>query len=258
MGGLDNGLAGGGCWPFLCWSLLGSFLHFLQVGSWVTAGLDIWVPGVPPCDHPSWDDSASQVLSMWPCFKIRVLGLPRWLSGKKSACQCRGLGFEPCIGKIPWRRKWQPTPVFLPGKSHGQRSLTGCRPRGHKESDTTYWLNNNLDIILESSAAAAAAAESLHSCPTLCDPIGVSPPGSPALGRSRQEHWSGLPFPSPMCESETWKWSRSVVSDSWWPHGPQPTRLLHPWDFLGKSTGVGSQCFLPLESSGHGKRFRPS
>ena len=51
-------------------------------------------------------------------------------------------------------------------------------------------------------AAAAAAAKSLQSCPTLCDPIDGSPPGSPALGFSRQEHWSGLPFPSPMHESE--------------------------------------------------------
>ena len=66
----------------------------------------------------------------------------------------------------------------------------------------------------------------------------------PSLGFSRQEHWSGLPFPSPMHESEKWKWSRSVVSDSSQPHGLQPTRLLHPWDFPGKSTGVG----LPVPS----------
>ena len=65
-----------------------------------------------------------------------------------------------------------------------------------------------------------------------------------SLGFSRQEHWSGLPFPSPMRESEKWKWSRSVVSDSSWPHGLQPTRLLHPWDFPGKSTGVGCHCLL--------------
>ena len=64
----------------------------------------------------------------------------------------------------------------------------------------------------------------------------------PSLGFSRQEHWSGLPFPSPMHESEKWKWSRSVVSDSSWPHGLKPTRLLHPWDFPGKSTGVGYHC----------------
>ena len=50
--------------------------------------------------------------------------------------------------------------------------------------------------------AAAAAAKSLQSCPTLCDPRDGSPPGSLSLGFSRQEHWSGLPFPSPMHESE--------------------------------------------------------
>ena len=51
-------------------------------------------------------------------------------------------------------------------------------------------------------AAAAAAARLLQSCPTLCDPIDCSPPGSLSLGFSRQEHWSGLPFPSPVHESE--------------------------------------------------------
>ena len=61
----------------------------------------------------------------------------------------------------------------------------------------------------------------------------------PSLGFSRQERWSGLPFPSPMHESEKWKWCRSVVSDSSQPHVLQPTRLLHPWEFPGKSTGVG-------------------
>ena len=45
--------------------------------------------------------------------------------------------FDPWVRKIPWRRKWQPTPVFLPGKSHGQRSLAGCHPWSQKESDTT-------------------------------------------------------------------------------------------------------------------------
>ena len=80
----------------------------------------------------------------------------------------------------------------------------------------------------------SAAAKSLQSCPTLFDPIDGSPPGSPFPGISRQEHWSGLPFPSPMHESEKWKWSRSVVSDPQRPHGLQPTRLLHPWDFPGK------------------------
>ena len=74
------------------------------------------------------------------------------------------------------------------------------------------------------------------SCVRLC--------ATPSLGFSRQEHWSGLPFPSPMDNSEKWKWSCSVMSDSSQPHGLQPTRFLRPWDFPGKSTGVGCHCFL--------------
>ena len=94
---------------------------------------------------------------------------------------------------------------------------------------------------------AAAAAKSLQSCPTLCEPIDGNLPGSPSLGFSRQEHWSGLPFPSPMHESEKWKWSRPVVSDSSRSHGLQPTRLLCPWDFPGKSTGVGCHSLFNRE-----------
>ena len=63
------------------------------------------------------------------------MGFPGGASGKEPTCQCRRpkrRGFDPWVGKIPWRRAWQPTPVFLPGESHGQRSLVG-----YKESDTT-------------------------------------------------------------------------------------------------------------------------
>ena len=66
----------------------------------------------------------------------------------------------------------------------------------------------------------------------------------PSLGFSRQEQWSGLPFPSPMHGSEKWKWSCSVVPNPQRPHGLQPSRLLCPWDFPGKSTGVGCHCLL--------------
>ena len=59
-------------------------------------------------------------------------GLPWWLSGKESACQCRRFGFDSWVRKIPWRRKWQPTPVFLPGKFHGQKSLASYSPWGCK------------------------------------------------------------------------------------------------------------------------------
>ena len=54
-----------------------------------------------------------------------------------NAGRCKRCVFDPWVGKIPWRRAWQPIPVFLPGESHGQRSLVGCRLWGRTESDTT-------------------------------------------------------------------------------------------------------------------------
>ena len=71
-------------------------------------------------------------------------GFPGGAGGKEPTCQCRRcmrLKFYPSVRKIPWRRKWQPTPVFLPGEFHRQRSLVDSSPWGHKESDTivTLW-----------------------------------------------------------------------------------------------------------------------
>ena len=67
--------------------------------------------------------------------------LPWWLRGQSICLQCRRPGFDPWVRKIPWRRKWQPTPVPLPGKSHGQRSLVDYSPWDHKQLDTTEWLH---------------------------------------------------------------------------------------------------------------------
>ena len=64
-------------------------------------------------------------------------GLPLWLRGKELVCQCRRHRFNPWVGKIPWRRERLPTPVFLPGESHGQRNMVGNSPWGCKESDKT-------------------------------------------------------------------------------------------------------------------------
>ena len=74
---------------------------------------------------------------LWILLVVPANSLPQhlwgplwWLGGKESTCQCRRVRFDPWIGKIPWRRKWQPTPVFLPGKSHGQGSLGSYSPWG--------------------------------------------------------------------------------------------------------------------------------
>ena len=101
-------------------------------------------------------------------------------------------------------------------------------------------------------ASAAAVAKSLQSCPTLC-PIDGSPPGFPVpwIFQARTLEWVAIS--SPMHESEKWRWSCSVVSNSSWSHGLQPTRFLHSWDFLGKSTGVGCHCLLCHGASGEGK-----
>ena len=86
---------------------------------------------------------------------------------------------------------------------------------------------------------------SRFSCVRLCATPQTAAHHAPlSLGFSRQEHWSGWPFPSSMHENEKWKWSRSVMSDTSRPHGLQPTRLLHSWDFPGKCTGVGCHCRL--------------
>ena len=64
-------------------------------------------------------------------------GLPSGTSGKELTCQCRRREFDLWVRKMPWRRAWQSTPVFLSGECHGQRSLAGYSSQGCKESDTT-------------------------------------------------------------------------------------------------------------------------
>ena len=77
-------------------------------------------------------------------FSISMLemSLPWWLRQKSICLQCGRPRFDPWVGKILWRRKWQPTPVLLPGKSYGQRSLVCYSLWGRKESDTTEQLHS--------------------------------------------------------------------------------------------------------------------
>ena len=111
-----------------------------------------------------------------------LFGLSWQLSGKEPNCQCRTRGFDPWVGKIPWRRERQPTPVFLPGKSHEQRSLTGY-----------------------SSVQFISVAQS---CPTLCYPMDCSPPGSSVhrILQARVLGWRVIPsfrrFSAPRDQSQ--------------------------------------------------------
>ena len=144
------------------------------------------------------------------------------------------------LGILVWRCHGWSWLESLPGKPEN-------KGRCSEDGRTEIW---RLCLYWYFWVTRSAAAKSLHLCPPLCNPMHGSPPSSPSLGFSRQEHWSGLPFPSPMHESETWKCIRSVVFDSSRPHGLQPTRLLRPWDFPGKSTGVGCHCLLRYLSIG--------
>ena len=90
-----------------------------------------------------WDSEWALKLNSLPTEQKRACHVAPC---KESACQCRSCrrsGFDPWVGKIPWRRAWQPTPVFLPGEALGQRSLAGYSPWGHKESDTTEQLSTH-------------------------------------------------------------------------------------------------------------------
>ena len=97
----------------------------------------LWASVFPPV---SWDH---------PWITMEIKWVNRHLSCKESTCQCRKCsrcrrhGFDPWVRNIPWRRKGQPTPVSLPGKFHGQKSLAGYSPWGRKESDMTEQLNDN-------------------------------------------------------------------------------------------------------------------
>ena len=124
----------------------------------------------------------------------------RWRSDQESACQCRRHGFDPWVGKILWKRKWQPTPVFLLGKSHGWRSLAGYSPWGHKRMGhdlVTKQQLNRLEQRLANSPLKGQRETTLR-------------PSSPY---NLRHHNCSVQF------------SLSVVSDSLRPHGLQHPRL---------------------------------
>ena len=73
-----------------------------------------------------------------------MLGFPGGAEVKNPPASAKDVGSVPGLGRFPWNRKWQPTLVFLPGKFHGQRSLVGYSPWGHKELDATELLSTKL------------------------------------------------------------------------------------------------------------------
>ena len=138
---------------------------------------------------------------------------------KNPPCHCRRPGFDPWVGQIPCRREWLPTPVFLPGESHGQKSLTGYSPWGRKDSDMTERRALSLSVLLADSLSRfdgtrhQAGDTQLHanrslvgvvlgglvakSCLTLAAPWTIACQAPLSIKFSWQEYWTGLPFPPP-------------------------------------------------------------
>ena len=141
----------------------------------------------------------------WEVFIIyRHMNLPGGTNSKEPTCQCRRHKrhrFSPWVGKILWRRKWQPTPVSLSGESHGQRSLVGYNPWGHKESGTT------------------EASEQVHTQNDLIQKTSSRKMKEPnvrskTLVRKFRPQCINSNVGGGMCV-----FSHSVMSDSLWPHG---------------------------------------
>ena len=127
------------------------------------------------------------------------------------------------------RRQWHPTPVLLPGKSHGQRTLVGCSPWGREESDITERLHFHFSL-----SCIGEGNGNPFQCSCLENP------------RDRRAWWAAV---YGVAQSQTRlkrlsSVSHSVVSDSLWPHGLQSARLLCPWNSPGKNTGVGCHSLL--------------
>ena len=136
----------GGCVPICEHRLLSQISHILS-----TKGCFFLV-----CSTPEHSGEFSVHLESWPITRLLVksfgtgegyrignhtegeLGFPGSARGKEPASQCRWHkrgGFDPWVGKIPWKKAWQPTPVFLPGEFHGQGSLVGYSSQGRKKSN---------------------------------------------------------------------------------------------------------------------------
>ena len=140
------------------------------VNTWVSFSFSSWsIQG-------HWGGSSSE----WSLPSVFVGGFLSGSVSKESTCPCRRCGFDPWVGKIPWRRAWQSTPVFLPGKFHGQRSLGNYSPWGHKELDMTELACTHMLSLWEPIFQVVSAWEPLiprfHPWPLVIPPGHLSKP----------------------------------------------------------------------------------
>ena len=179
-------------------------------------------------------------LASWPCGSQGATAHGNCPTSWASYCSITGLGKDQSSkNSFYWMHI-----TFTPSKSKN------CKLNHHSVTNGLYSVLGTILNAFHALTYSILTTELLlllshFSRVRLCaTPQTVAHQAPPSLGFSRQERWSGLPFPSPMHQSEKSKWSRSVMSNPQRPHGLQPSRLLRPWDFPGKSTGVGCHCLL--------------
>ena len=206
--------------------------HTLQTAIFYIPSSIPWCP-VLNGSHDVFGTPMGKFVGIWGCCSIVIVIGCTTLVEKEMATHSNTLA---------WRIPWTEEPAGLHGVAKGRTRLKRLSTHAHTILESSTWFLCStwiLDLrlclpffsvkiwqpkvgIIEYVASWsssllniwAAAAKSHQSCPTLCDPINGSPPGSPVLGILQTRHWSGLPFPSPGHESEKLKWSRSVMSDS--------------------------------------------
>ena len=142
-------------------------------------GMDLCVFADLETDRLIWHEDSPALAAVLFCWRVVDWGrLPWWLSGQEFACLCRWCGFEPWVGKMLWQKKWLPTLVFLPGRSHGQRSLAGYSPWGRRRHDwahTHTYTQSAEDPFSKSKYVGASTARIPLSYPRLILIPGILP-----------------------------------------------------------------------------------
>ena len=153
--------------------------------------------------HP-WAEVSSYSEWRWTVPVTRFPGGP---SGEEPDYQCRRCkrrAFDPWVGKIPWRRAWHPAPLFLPGESHGQRSLAGHSPWGWKELDKSEVTQHAHARQFWTVATPSELPHPLPRCPSACLAVSNAPPRGPRARRGPHSwriallpglRWATLPPP---------------------------------------------------------------
>ena len=188
--------------------------------------------------HSVWDFSGCWY-EKWFLIEIVFIylfccGFPRWHSGKESTCQCSRGGFSLWGGKVPWRKKRQPTPVFLPGPSRGQRgdwwaTVDGVTKSGTQLSEHTH-INFFVPLCQETEKATAPHSSTLAwKIPWMEEPGGLQSLGSLRVGHD-------------------WVTSLSLFTFLHWRRTWQPIPVLLPGESQGRQSLVGCRLWSLTES----------